>query len=154
MPFFGDAAGFAAFEPSVWATDLPEPEDQGAAQDDGDDGYWTGEGLQAMLAFYAETVPGFEWRPCRYGFSVPCPGYDEGWGDGARHSANQFPRISHESVVFVRRGWPKFRCVHAHCDGVKTFNAWRAHWDPLRLWDYGEWLESELEKRGDLLVRR
>ncbi|MFL6302847.1 MAG: hypothetical protein ACJ72H_04835 [Candidatus Sulfotelmatobacter sp.] len=150
LPFFGDPTGLAAFEPRIWTRDLPEPAvEETSAYGEDEDGYWTDDSLQAMLAFYAETVPGFEWRPCRGGFSVPCPGYDEGWEDGARHSANMFPRISHESLVFLRRGWPKFRCVHSHCDGVKTFNMWREHWDPLRLWSWEEWVEGELAQRGD-----
>ncbi len=149
LPFFG--AGKFDLDPALFSRDLPEvPPQDDAHQGQDEEGYWADEGLKAMLMFYAEHVDGFEWLPCRDKFSVPCPGYDEGWGDGSAHSANQFPRISHEALVWVNsRGWPKFRCVHAHCDGVKTFNAWRGHWDPLRLWDYGEWLESELEKKGD-----
>jgi hypothetical protein len=149
LPFFGAKA--FEFEPSLFEGTLPPPPpEEPRAQDFSDDeGYWTDDSLRAMLAFYAECVPGFESKKCRHGWSVPCPGYDEGWDDGARHSANMFPRISHESLVFLKNGWPKFRCVHSHCDGVKTFNMWRAHWDPLRLWTFEEWLESELEKRGD-----
>ena len=158
LPFFGER-GFEVFFPTLWEGDLPEPEEEPEAQGvcrEGDEvGYWSDTGLGAMLAFYAETVPRFEYRPCRGGYSVPCPGYDEGWEDGAKHSENQFPRISHEALVWVNGScWPKFRCVHSHCDGVKTFNMWRAHWDPLRLWDYGDWLESELARKGDVLVGR
>jgi len=158
LPFFGEA-GFEAFFPNLYGDDLPEvPAEEPKAQGEGEGerGTWTKEALLAMLQFYAETVPFFEFRPCRGGYAVPCPGYDEGWGDGARHSANQFPRISHEALVWVNdfgvapgMGWPKFRCVHSHCDGVKTFNMWRRHWDPLRLWSFDEWLESELKKKGD-----
>ncbi len=150
LPFFG--AGSFDFNPKLWAKDLPEPPPQENNHEGTDeDGCWSDDGMAAMLRFYAEHVPGFEFKSFRGGkFSVPCPGYDEGWGDGAKHSANQFPRISHEALVWVNsRAWPKFRCVHSHCDGVKTFNMWRSHWDPLRLWDYGEWLESELSKKGD-----
>lgn len=149
LPFFGAKA--FDFVPRLWTRDLPEPPKKEDEFQGGDEeGYWTEDGMRAMLAFYAETVPSFEFRPFRGRFSVPCPGYDEGWEDGSKHSANQFPRISHEACVWVNsNGWPKFRCVHAHCDGVKTFNMWRAFWDPLRLWDYGDWLESCLRERGD-----
>jgi hypothetical protein len=150
LPFFGE--GTFDFDPSRYPLDLPAAPEAEARYGPQEDGYWCGAGMLAMLLFYAEHVPRFEFRPFRGKFQVPCPGYDEGWGDGSKHSSNMFPRISHEALVWVdSKGWPCFRCVHSHCDDEpkKTFNDWRGHWDSFRLWDYGEWLESELEKKGD-----
>ena len=68
---------------------------------------------------------------------VPCPGNDEGWEDGARHSSKD-PKLSVFAEVFIEHGWPKFKCFHSHCDGgngseKKTFNDFRRHYDPLGL---------------------
>jgi hypothetical protein len=107
--------------------------------------------LRAMLTFYKENFPGFDFRPCRRGYAVPCPGNPKlgGWPDGAKHSTED-PLLSHEALVFIRNGYPKFKCFHAHCDrprpDKKTSNNWREFWDPLRLWDFDDWLDAEIVK--------
>jgi hypothetical protein len=113
-----------------------------------DSGYWSTDALLAMLTFYKENFPGFDFRKSRRGYAVPCPGNPKlgGWSDGARHSTKD-ALISHEALVFIRNGWPKFRCVHAHCEQPKkTINHWREYWDPLRLWEFDEWLDAEMER--------
>ena len=64
-------------------------------------------------------------------------------------------RLSHETVVWIRNGWPVFRCVHAHCDGgvngvaKKTWKDFQLHYDPLRLFfDWDEWMDDCLLRRG------
>ena len=163
LPFFGDETGFERFHPSFYSGPLPEAieivqHEVGGVGDD-DEGYWSDEALLAMLTAYKDINPGFEFRQCRNGFAVPCPGHDDSWEDGAAHSVKA-ERLSHETIVFLKSGWPKFRCVHAHCDGgcgdapKKTINDWRAYWDPLRLWEFDEWQEKQMEQvteRGRLL---
>ncbi len=149
LPFFG-AIEFdfqpekLNVEPEQFPVESPAP----AEVFDEDAGYWDNDALLAMLTFYKESFPGFDFHACRGGYAVPCPGYPRlgGWDDGSMHSDDK--EIPHECLVFIKNRWPKFRCVHAHCDGgtgeeKKTINDWREWWDPLRLWDVGHWLDAE-----------
>jgi hypothetical protein len=159
LPFFGDPEGFANFTPrlySIPSEEWPTPvETEKSSVFDGNDdsGYWDESALVAMLEAYKENIPDFDFRPGRLGYMVPCPGNEEGWSDGARHSS-QDPKLSPFAEVFIQNGWPKFKCFHAHCDGgcsapKKTINDFRSHYDPLRiLFDFDEWLWDECEKRG------
>jgi hypothetical protein len=106
-----------------------------------------------MLEAYKRLIPGFDFAPCRNGYAVPCPGHIGTWEDGAAHSTKA-EKLSHETLVFIKNGWPKFRCVHAHCDGgtgdpKKTINDFRFWWDPLRKWEFDDWQLSVIMKRGE-----
>lgn len=123
-----------------------------AAVDDPEDaGYWSDDALRAMLTFYKDNFAGFDFCKRGRGYAVPCPGNPQlgGWPDGTKHSTTD--KLLSEALVFIRNGWPKFRCAHAHCDGKveypkKTINDWRRFWDPLRLWEHDEWLDAEMER--------
>jgi hypothetical protein len=124
------------------------------SEEGGDDcGYWWDDALLALLTAYKKSIPGFDFHRCRRGYAVPCPGNTQlgGWPDGAKHSTDD-PLLSHESLVFIRNGWPKFRCFHAHCDGdcgiaKKTINDWRDYFDPgFVFFDVDAWLDAEAEK--------
>jgi hypothetical protein len=154
LPYFGMGAMPEIVRHKVTFTE-PIGEETGYSSvffDLGDDpneaGYWSNDALTAMVTFYKENFPGFDFRRCRRGYAVPCPGNPKlgGWPDGAQHSSRD-ALISHEALVFIRNGWPKFRCVHAHCEQPKkTINHWREFWDPLRLWEFDEWLDAEMER--------
>jgi hypothetical protein len=154
LPFFGDEKTFELFRPEFCLRPLPEVQSESPEPGSSDDeGYWDNDALLAMLSAYKEFFPGFEFRPCRHGFAVPCPGDLDGWGDGSQHTIKA-PGLSHETLVFLKNGWPKFLCVHAHCNGEcgspkKTINDWRAYWDEFRLWEFEDWQEAEMAKRGD-----
>jgi hypothetical protein len=157
LPFFGDEIGFERFHPDLFAGSLPEVSVSLAGTSewstDEDEGYWDNDALLAMLRAYKEFFPGFDFRPCRHGFAVPCPGDLDGWSDGSQHTV-KVPGLSHETLVFLKNGWPKFLCVHAHCNGEcgtpkKTINDWREYWDEFRLWEFEDWQEAEMVKRGD-----
>ena len=103
----------------------------------------------AMLTAYKDFIPGFEFRKCGGFYKVPCPGNREmgGWEDGSIHSDEHEAALSDKTVVFIRNGWPKFRCLHAHCDGAfctkKTINDWRHYFDPgYAFFDVEEWLDD------------
>ena len=122
--------------------------DKPRVQGDDEAGYWDNDTLLAMLEAYKKHIPGFTFRRCRRGFAVPCPGNPKlgGWPDGAKHSTSD-RLVSHEALVFIRNGWPKFRCVHAHCEQPKkTINDWRDYFDPgFVLFDVAEWLDAYME---------
>jgi hypothetical protein len=146
LPFFGEPFDF---DPEKFGGLLPEPlpEEQGAEEGDG---YWSDEALLAMLAFYKQSVPGFDFAPLRGGYAVPCPGHVECWGDGERHSVRG-EELSVDTIVFLKNSWPVFMCLHAHCNGgcgkpKKTIRDWFAFWDPSRLWDVGEWLDEKMDE--------
>ncbi len=158
LPFFGDPTGAANFTPKSYTVPVeewptPATEKSSVADGDDDSGYWDDAALVAMLEAYKENIPDFDFRPGRLGYMVPCPGNDEGWSDGAKHSF-QDAKLSPFAEVFIQNGWPKFKCFHAHCDGgcsapKKTINDFRSHYDPLRiLFDVDEWIWDECEKRG------
>jgi hypothetical protein len=138
-----------------WFKDKEEAESpkratQDSQDQDTDEGWWSPDALLAMLDFYRENFPGFEFKCCRRGYAVPCPGNPAlgGWPDGAMHSTSNL-LISHEALVFLKNSWPKFVCMHDHCGGwtdpnKKTINDWRSFWDPLRLWDFTEWQDAEM----------
>ncbi len=165
LPFFGDAAAFAEFKPctnndgdvvlasQVAQNELPEESSSSTIlnyANDGEPGYWDADALLALLHAFNKRIPGFKFRPCRHGFSVPCPGnLPGGWPDGAKHSTGD-PLLSHETLIWLRNGWPVYRCVHAHCDGgagatKKTWRDFIEYYDPLRLFfDLDEWQDRVL----------
>jgi hypothetical protein len=125
--------------------------EQATPDDPNEAGCWWSDALLAMLQAYKEFIPGFDFKKCRRGYAVPCPGNPKlgGWPDGAKHSTTD-PLVSHEALVFVRNGYPKFRCVHAHCDlprpDKKTINDWRDFWDPgYVFFDIDSWLDTWAE---------
>lgn len=152
LPFFGSLEfDFHPEKLNVEPEKFPAAEPKPEIFDE-DAGYWSDVALQAMLTFYKENFPGFDFHKCRGGYAVPCPGNPAlgGWEDGAIHSTDD-ALLSHEAIVFIKNCWPKFRCVHAHCDGgtgekKKTINDWRAYWDPLRLWEFEEWQDAEIAR--------
>jgi hypothetical protein len=104
-----------------------------------------------MLTYYKETIPGFDfqWLPERKKYAVICPGHAGTWEDGGRHSCGE--ALSVDATVFIQNAWPKFHCLHAHCDGStgakkKTINDFRQWWDPFRLWDIDAWLDEQMEE--------
>ena len=153
LPFFGDPVGFSKFFPETydvpildWPLDVKEAE--AAAQgSDGEPGLWDDKTLLALLTAYKEALPDFKFSPGRKGYVVPCPGEDEGWEDGARHTTRG-RKLQHDTEVFLKNDQPKFLCFHAHCNGdcgspKKTFNNWRAHYDPLGiLFNVYEYIDS------------
>lgn len=160
LPFFGDPEGFARFVPRYYTVSInewptPELKAKPSLTSDGDDdsGYWDESALVALLDAYKENIPGFDFCRGRLGYMVPCPGNEEGWADGAKHSSKD-AKLSPFAEVFIQNGWPKFKCFHAHCDGgcgspKKTINDFRSHYDPLwDIFDFDEWVWGECEKRG------
>jgi hypothetical protein len=119
---------------------------------DDDSGYWWDDALLAMLSAYKKFIPGFDFHRCRSGYAVPCPGHPclGGWPDGARHSTED-SILSDRTIVFIKNGWPKFKCMHAHCDGgcgvaKKTVNDWRDYFDPgYVFFDIDHWLDALAE---------
>jgi hypothetical protein len=159
LPFFGagvvtEPVLYTVPPEELWKNPPPEnkPTTSSAVQGaerDRECGYWWNDALRAMLEAYKKFISGFDFRPCRGGFAVPCPGNPKlgGWPDGAEHSTHD-PLLSHEALVFIRNGWPKFRCVHAHCEQPKkTINDWRDYFDPgFVFFDVDAWLDAEAEK--------
>ena len=114
-------------------------------------GYWDEPALVALLKAFAAQIPTFKYRRLRHGFAVTCPGQLElGWPDGSAHSDADKTRLDHETLVWIRNGWPVFRCVHAHCDGgvadleKKTWKDFVEFFDPLRIrFNFDQWQEAE-----------
>jgi hypothetical protein len=164
LPFFAGAADFANFNPHLFSAPTAEwpqaaeeiaPRSVPNKEDDGEPGYWEQDALLALLQAFQKRMPEFRFRPCRHGYSVPCPGnLPDGWPDGARHSTED-RLLTHETLVWLRNGWPVFRCVHAHCDGgagepKKTWKDFIEYYDPLRLFfDFDEWQEQALNLAAD-----
>ncbi len=114
LPFFGDREGFENFTPEYytvpveeWPTPIVLDSVSKTSGGDDDSGYWDDSGLLAMLTAYEENIPGFGFRPCRNGYAVPCPGNEEGWSDGARHTTKDAhpltrnPRLPEERMAEV-----------------------------------------------------
>ncbi len=160
LPFFGDAAGFAEFEPERYAIPtegwkLASVETPALRLND-ETGFWRMEALAARLNAWRQFIPGFSFRLGRGGrFEVPCPGNLEfGWMDGAKHESHE-RLLSPVTQVWVYNGWPVFKCFHAHCDGgcgspKKTWKDFQEFFDPGRLFHrFDEWVEEKLvEQQG------
>ena len=124
--------------------------DAGTESTNDEPGYWFDEALEAMLTAYKAFIPGFEFCKCGNYYEVPCPGNRNlgGWPDGNLHSDDNESLLSDKTVVFIKNCWPKFKCMHAHCDGAfgekKTINDWRGFFDPLRFWEFADWQDAEM----------
>jgi len=161
VPFFGNAAGLAEFDPERYTVPpeqwkLAPAEAAAPNQVNNDPGFWTNETLVARLRAWKKFIPGFSFRTGRGGrFEVPCPGNLEfGWLDGAKHESRE-PLLSPVTQVWVQNGWPVFKCFHAHCDGgcdrpKKTWKNFQDFYDPGRLFHrFDEWVEEQLvEQQG------
>src|ERR1017187_9203074 len=133
--------------------EVARPKEVGTGTHTDDSGYWWDEPLVVMLEAFKSVIPDFEFRRVGAYYEVPCPGNRElgGWLDGSIHSIDE-PILSDKTVVFIRNGWPKFKCMHAHCDGAfgekKTINDWRKYFDPgYAIFDIEGWLD-ECAERG------
>jgi hypothetical protein len=148
LPFFGDARGLEGFSPSAWSGQLP---DAGPAIQEYacEEGWWTPDALLAMLCTYKKVFAGFDFRQCRGGFAVPCPGHESSWEDDAAHTVKA-ERLSPDTLVFLQGGKASFRCLHAHCsEPKKTFRDWQGWWDPAGVWTWDDWMDSEIKRRGE-----
>jgi hypothetical protein len=135
---------------STSATRHVKPErtsDTPSAEDESGD--WWDEPLVALLTAYKDFYPGFEFKKYGSFYEVPCPGNRKlgGWLDGNMHSDDNEPLLSDKTVVFIRNGYPKFKCMHAHCDGKfgekRTINDWRKYFDPgYVFFDIDHWLDE------------
>jgi len=172
MPFFGEGRvgeihhgpPILAFLSDAGATSEPTHAKYSRTSDspatNEDPGCWGEDSLVAMLNAYKEFIPDFEFKPLSGGFyEVPCPGNRKlgGWPDGNMHSDTDEPILSDKTVVFVRNGYPKFKCMHGHCDGEygqkKTINSWRQYFDPgdgpaggELFFNLTEWLDEYVER--------